>query len=349
MTHSFDRYQRQHQVAQLGGDAKQKFAAAHVLIVGVGGLGSPVSLFLAGAGIGEITLIDPDLVSLSNLHRQILYQENDISVSKVDAAHRRLHSLNSDISINVVNSYLDVNNVAKLVNDATVVVDAADNFLVTYLLSDACYEHKKPLVCASVLGTHGYLGVFCSDLNIQEKSGDHLEKRLMAPSYRAVFPSPPSKVASCDTAGVTGPSVGIIGSYQAQEVLKVIVGDPSQLLGRLMYIDLWDYHHEVIDFNGAREPSVWAEIIDLLSVTKDDVLLDVRGSSEVELNPALQAQKLGEYINLPLDQLSTLGNEKLPLDSRIVCICKSGQRALSAAHWLLNNGYANVVVSTQSV
>ena len=352
MAYPSNRYQRQHQVTQLGGQARSKLAKAHVLIVGAGGLGSPVSLYLAGAGVGEISLIDSDIVSLSNLHRQILYQENDISTSKVDAACNRLRSLNSEITVNSINAQLSTNNVAQLVSGVDVVVDAADNFITTYLLSDVCSETKIPLVSASVLGTHGYLGVFCGSLLSPDSQVDLTEgdnKQCVAPSYRAVFPSPPAQADNCNSAGVTGPSVGIIGSYQAQEVLKVIVGDPSQLIGRLMYLDLWSYQQKIIDFNGAPEPSNKAEIVDIATLDDNDVLLDVRNESEVQRNPTSRSHSAGNVINLPLAQLRDQAKELLLADTRIVCVCKSGQRALSAAYWLINNGYKNVAVSIQSI
>lgn len=331
MSENSARYQRQQQVAQLSGNAQQALADAHVLIVGAGGLGSPSSLFLAGAGVGEITLVDHDTVSLTNLHRQILFQESDIQSSKAEAAKARLSALNSEIKINALNAQLSASNVDELVSRATIVVDAADSFLVSYLLSDICAKQAKPLVTASVLTTHGYLGVFCGGV---------------APSLRAVFPSPSAQAASCDTAGVTGPSVGIIASYQAQETLKVIVKDQAQLLGKLLYLDLWDYSQSIIDFNGAHEPERRAEIIEFTSIAKSDVLLDVRSEIEFIQQPSSQHSKASKTLNIALDQLSER-QAVLSNDRRIVCVCKSGQRALNAAHWLLSNGFENVAVSLQ--
>ncbi len=331
MSENTSRYQRQQQVKQLSGDAQQALAEAHVLIVGAGGLGSPSSLFLAGAGVGEITLVDHDTVSLSNLHRQILFQENDIRSSKVETAKARLSALNSEIKVNAVNERLSVSNVDALVSRATIVIDAADSFFVSYLLSDACAKQVKPLVTASVLTTHGYLGVFCGD---------------SAPSLRAVFPSPSAQAASCDTAGVTGPSVGIIASYQAQEALKVIVNDQAQLSGKLMYLDLWDYSQNIIDFNGASEPDSKAAMIAFASISESDVVLDVRSEIEFIEQPSSRHAKALKTLNVALDQLSER-QAALPSGRRIVCVCKSGQRALNAAYWLLSNGYQNVAVSLQ--
>lgn len=326
------RYHRQQQVPQMGLESTQRLADAHVLIIGAGGLGSPVSLFLTGAGVGEITLVDHDEVSLSNLHRQILFNEADIGTPKATSAQKHLHARNREITINAIPERLSIRNAAQLVTQATVVVDAADNFLVSYLLSDLCLEKRIPLVSASVLTTHGYLGVFCGT------------KDKPAPSLRAVFPSPSSEVNNCNTAGVTGPSVGIIASYQAQEVLKVIMGSDSQLLGKLMNLDLWDYRQYIIDFSKSSEPDIKASIIAIEQLTNKTVLLDVRSSQECQDDP-VSANNAHVFIrNIPLHELQERIDE---LDSQqpIACICKSGQRALNAAQQLIDAGFSNVSVT----
>jgi molybdopterin/thiamine biosynthesis adenylyltransferase/rhodanese-related sulfurtransferase len=327
MSEPESRYSRQQNVSYFAADSQARLKNACVLIVGIGGLGSPVSLFLAGAGVGKLIIIDDDVVSLSNLHRQILFQESDINQSKVEAAKQRLKALNSELEIEVINAALSPKNAQGLVDQATVVVDAADNFLVSYLLSDLCFASRTPLVSASVLTTHGYLGVFCGTAD------------RPAPSLRAVFASPSKTVANCDTAGVTGPSVGIIGSYQAQEVLKVVLADQSQLLGKLMTLDLWNYSQNIIDFSSADEPPCFAPIIANQAVTETDLLLDVRSKAESEQTPFSI-----EAINIPNTELLQRLSE-LPTEQRIVCVCVSGQRALGAATTLLNNGFSRVSVT----
>lgn len=324
-----NRYARQQLVEKLGNNAQQQLANAHVLIVGAGGLGSPVSLLLAGAGVGHITLVDSDVVSLSNLHRQILFEESDINQPKVNAAKTRLSNLNSEINITAINQRLSISNAQELVNQASVVVDAADNFLVSYLLSDVCFEKRIPLVSASVLTTHGYLGVYCGTAD------------KPAPSLRAIFPAPSADVNNCNTAGVTGPSVGVIGSYQAQEVLKVITNSDSQLLGKLMTLDLWDYRQNIIDFNNSSEPVNKAGFVELSSLNNSHILIDVRSKQEHADDPVPQP-----CINIPLKSL-TRRLDELSKDSAIVCICKSGQRALNAAQQLIDNGYNNVSVTSR--
>ena len=326
-----DRYHRQQRVPQFGRASQQRLSDAKVLIVGVGGLGSPVSTQLAGAGIGQLTLVDHDVVSLSNLHRQSLYTEVDVGQAKVLAAQQRLSALNSEISIKAIQSSLNPDNAENLVTAHTVIVDAADNFFVSYLLSDLCLKHRIPLVSASVLQTNGYLGVFCGTAE------------NTAPSMRAIFPSPPLSAANCDTAGVTGPSVGVIGSLQAQEVLKVILQDKTQLLGKLLYVDLWDYRQNIVSFVGAAEPSLVASLISEQQCTKADVILDVRSELEVQEQARASAD-----MHIPVDQIQQRHLEienASNTEKRIVCVCKSGQRALNAAHQLIDLGYKNIAVA----
>lgn len=327
-----NRYARQQQVSVMGPTSAKLLAEAHVLIVGVGGLGSPVSTLLAGAGVGEITLIDSDVVSLSNLHRQTLYQESDIGLAKVTCAKARLTALNSEIKINAINEALTPDNAEVLVNKSTVIVDAADNFLVSYLLSDICLRNRKPLVSASVISTHGYLGVFCGT------------EQKAAPSMRAVFPVPSVPSQNCSTAGVTGPSVGIIGAYQAQETLKVIVQDPDQLLGKLLYIDAWAYQQNLVDFSAAQEPNWYAEIVSKNSLSNSDFLLDVRSREEFG-----QDSFYPRATNIPIDDLKSgvFDQGLLTKEKRIVCVCASGQRALNAAVLLQKGGLHNVVVTSK--
>ena len=326
-----DRYHRQQRVPQFGSASQQRLSNAKVLIVGVGGLGSPVSTQLAGAGIGQLTLVDHDVVSLSNLHRQSLFTEQDLGQAKVLAAQQRLSALNSEISIKAIQSSLNPDNAEDLVTAHTVIVDAADNFFVSYLLSDLCLKHRIPLVSASVLQTNGYVGVFCGT------------SKKPAPSMRAIFPSPPLTANNCDTAGVTGPSVGVIGSIQAQEVLKVVLQDPAQLLGKLFYLDLWDYRQNIVSFEGAKEPSQIAPLIAEHDVSGTDLILDVRSELEVQE----QARK-NTHLNIPVDQIQQRQqelNRELGSASRIVCVCKSGQRALNAAHQLIELGHNNIAVA----
>ncbi len=328
------RYLRQQQVAQLGDASVAKLAGARVLIVGVGGLGSPVASLLTRAGVGHISLIDPDVVELGNLHRQTLYTEDDIGVSKVQAAAARLRRANADVELTEHVAGLAPENAPALIRQHTIVVDAADNFFTSYLLSDLCFQERVPLIAASVIKTNGHLGVFCGTAESP------------APSMRAIFAAPPLVAASCDTAGVTGPSVGVMGAYQAQEALKVIMGDESQLLGQLMVLDLWRHSQHIVDFSKAPEPEFYAPLMAESEVMPRDIVLDVRSADEVFNQPrfVLPSRSNAYDFNIPINQLAQRHAE-LPEGHRIVCVCKSGQRALYAANALSKYGFKDLAVA----
>ena len=187
-----DRYARQTVLPEVGAAGQARLAAARVLVVGAGGLGSPVLATLAGAGVGQLTVLDHDRVEESNLHRQPLYRMTDIGRSKAEAVREALLAANPAISVDAMPRRLAVAEAPDLIAAADLVLDCADSLAVTYVLSDACRADSKPLVSASVLGLSGYVGAFCGG----------------APSYRAVFPDMPSTVGSCAANGVLGSAVG---------------------------------------------------------------------------------------------------------------------------------------------
>lgn len=177
------RYARQVILPEIGPTGQNQLAQAHVLVIGAGGLGCPVLHYLVGAGVGQITLVDPDLVDATNLHRQPLYRMGDIGVAKAVAACENLRALNPDVQVNPHICPLNPSNGPGLVDGCDVVIDAADSYAVSYTLSDLCLTAQMPLVSASVLGQAGYVGDFCGT----------------APSLRAVFPDIPDNTASCAT------------------------------------------------------------------------------------------------------------------------------------------------------
>ncbi len=328
--HHSERYSRQNQVDNIDKNGQEQLANTSVLIVGAGGLGCQLGAQLAGAGIGKITLVDSDLVSISNLHRQILFRENDIGKKKSVIATRELKSINSEIEIQSYCQRLNQSNITDLIGDAAIVVDAADNFLTSYILSDYCYINRIPLVSASVNSTFGWVAVFCGT------------KLKPAPSIRAVFPQISSQLINCDTVGVTGPSVGIIASIQAQEVLKVALNDDAQLNGKLLYLDLWNYQQHVVDFSNSEEPDHDScKFVTSAKVSTQDLVVDVRNSNEVTESPL----EFDNLVNIPLSDL-TNNTQSLPQDDSIVLACKSGQRALIAAQQLAQKGYKKLAVLT---
>ena len=218
------RYHRQIILPEIGEEGQKKLNAAKVLVIGAGGLGCPVLQYLSGAGIGTIGIIDFDVVETSNLHRQVLYGKNDVGTNKALAAKKRLSDLNPDIVINVYPEKLTVKNALTLFADYDIVIDGSDNFSTRYLVNDACIITGKPLVYGAIFKYQGQVSVF------NYNNG---------PSYRCLFPEPPSAgtVPSCSEIGVIGVLPGIIGSFQANEVLKMILGIGEVLDGKLMMYD----------------------------------------------------------------------------------------------------------------
>src|ERR1700678_2130639 len=220
-----DRYARHLVLREIGGVGQAKIRAAKVLIVGAGGLGSPVALYLAAAGVGEIGIVDDDAVSLSNLQRQILFATKDVGRPKVDAAAERLAALNPGVRVAPHNTRLTAANAETLIAGYDIVADGSDNFETRFLLNDACHAARKTLVSAAVTEFDGQLATF----KAWDKSGAY-------PCYRCLFPAPPppGTAPSCSEAGVLGAAAGVMGALQALEVLKEIVGIGESLAGKLL-------------------------------------------------------------------------------------------------------------------
>lgn len=218
-----DRYARHLVLRQVGGPGQAKIRRARVLVVGAGGLGSPVALYLAAAGIGRIGLVDDDAVSLSNLQRQILFRTADVGRPKVEAGAETLNALNPGVRIDIHPVRLTAANAMELIEDYDIVADGSDNFATRFLLNDACFFAKKPLVSAAVTEFEGQLATYRA-----------WEPGL--PCYRCLFPAPPpaGTVPSCSETGVLGAAAGVMGSLQALEVLKEAAGLGTGLAGKVL-------------------------------------------------------------------------------------------------------------------
>ena len=218
------RYSRQIITDEIGKEGQEKLLKAKVLVVGAGGLGCPVLTYLVSAGVGTIGIVDFDTVGLSNLNRQTLYRTEDIGKKKVHAAKETLTKLNEDVTIHTYPLRIDVDNTEELIQEYDIVVDALDNFSARYLLSDACYFQKKTLVEGAAVSTYGTATTIIPDVT---------------PCYRCLYPVPPADgvTPSCSDVGVLGMITGIIGSIQALEVIKVVVGFGEPLFGRMVYFD----------------------------------------------------------------------------------------------------------------
>ena len=308
------RYARQAILPEIGAEGQARIRAAHVLVVGAGGLGVPVVQYLAGAGIGRLTLIDPDRVEESNLHRQPIYGAH-IGQPKARAAAAFAHQLNPGVTVVPVIDWLTPANAPGLVADADIILDCADSFAVSYTLSDLCLASGKPLISASVLGLSGYVGGFCGG----------------APSLRAVFPDLPDSLATCATAGVLGPVVGLFGLLQAQMALAVVTGMRPSPLGQLLGHDMAGFRTSSFRFDTAPEPAAPYRFIAKSDLRADDFLIELRGLAEAPVPVAPYARRL------PPEAFGPTGPVPQP-GQRTVFACRSGLRAWRAAdrlraHW----------------
>ena len=219
------RYSRHILLDDIGIDGQQRILAAHALVIGAGGLGSPVALYLGSAGLGRITIVDNDRVELTNLQRQIAHDLARIGTPKAQSAARSIAALNPNVQVTAVHERADAARLQELVADADVVVDCSDNFATRQAVNAACVAHARPLVAGAAIGCDGQLSVYDT-------------RRADAPCYACAFPPDPAFVdVACATMGVFAPLVGIIGSMQAAETLKLVAGIGSPLLGRLLMLD----------------------------------------------------------------------------------------------------------------
>jgi molybdopterin/thiamine biosynthesis adenylyltransferase/rhodanese-related sulfurtransferase len=307
-------------LAEVGGAGQARLAAASVLIVGAGGLGCPVLQYLAGAGVGRLAIVDHDMVEETNLHRQPLYGMMDIGRPKVEAARAALRRFNPDVDIETHAERLTPQNAARLIAEADVVVDAADSFAVTYILSDSCQAVAKPLVSASVIGLTGYAGAFCGG----------------GPSYRAVFPEVSIDGGTCATVGVLGTAVAVLGGLQAHLALHLLLGLEPGVLGRLITFDARRLAFGGFGFADSPEPERLVPFIAADAVTTDDLVVDLRSLEEASVSPFAGAKRLD------VEGVTSLPS---PLPSqRVVLCCRSGQRALMAADRLRDRGVSNLAL-----
>jgi len=225
------RYKRQLVLKEIGGEGQQKLKAARVLVVGAGGLGSPLILYLAAAGIGQIGIIDSDRVSLDNLHRQVVHDTKSVGKAKTRSAAGAIERLNPHVETRLYTTRLVPENAEGIVGGYDIVADGSDNFATRYLVNDACYFAKRPLVFAAVGPFDGHLTTF----RAFETDGAGNPR----PSYRCLFPEPPpdGTVPPCSEAGILGAVAGVIGCLAAVEVVKELLGLGESLVGRLLLYD----------------------------------------------------------------------------------------------------------------
>ena len=351
------RYDRHIIIPDFGFEAQKKLKAAKVLVIGSGGLGSPSLLYLAAAGVGTIGIVDFDVVDDSNLQRQVLFGVDEIGKPKVEAAKKKLESLNPFITIKVYNQQVTSQNALDIIKDYDVVADGTDNFPTRYLVNDACVLLGKPNVYGSIFQFEGQVSVF----NYINKEGE------LGPNYRDLYPTPPPPglVPSCAEGGVLGVLPGIIGSLQALEVIKIITGVGETLSGRFFIFDALNF--ETRTFKIKRSPSnplngdhptikqlidyerfcgvkavekpikeiTSRELYDMQVRGEDIQIIDVREPHEYQI-----ANMGGQLI--PLATVSA-NADKIDRNKKVIVHCKMGGRSAKAIHELEEKfGFTNL-------
>jgi len=241
------RYSRHITLSEVGLIGQLKIAESKVLVIGAGGLGAPLLLYLTAAGVGTIGIVDFDTVSLSNLQRQVLFREQDLDLNKADIAKELLSTRNSELNITSYPVALTTSNALEIIKPYDIVVDCTDNFRTRYLINDACIKLNKPFVFAAIYKFEGQLSVF---------------NYAGGPTYRCLFPTPPKagEVPNCEEAGVMGVLPGILGTYQANEVLKMILNLGEVLSGKLVSINLLTNQQNSFQFR--RNESLVKQVIE---------------------------------------------------------------------------------------
>ncbi|MFT4581358.1 MAG: molybdopterin/thiamine biosynthesis adenylyltransferase [Gammaproteobacteria bacterium] len=243
------RYSRHILLPQIDIDGQQKLLDSSAVIFGLGGLGSPIAMYLAAAGVGRLVLVDFDVVELSNLQRQIIHQTSDIKRAKVDSAHDRLIGLNSNTKVETINKLLEGEALDEVVSSVDVVVDGTDNFASRFAINRACFTAKKPLVSGAAIRFEGQVSVYHPGV------GD-------SPCYQCLYRSEGGTAERCSETGVVAPLLGIIGSVQAMETLKVLMGIGTDLTGRLLLLDAMSMDWQVMRFKKDPKCAVCSELRD---------------------------------------------------------------------------------------
>ncbi|MEB0261976.1 MULTISPECIES: HesA/MoeB/ThiF family protein [unclassified Mucilaginibacter] len=323
------RYSRQVILPEIGITGQEKLKNAKVLMIGAGGLGCPVLQYLTAAGVGEIGIVDDDVVDISNLHRQILYGVNDVGGLKAALAKEKLEKLNPHVFITAYPVRFTSANAEDICAPYDLVIDGSDNFGTRYLVNDTCVALKKPLVFGSIFKFEGHVSVF----NYQD-----------GPDYRDVFPEAPpaDEVPNCAEIGVMGILPGIIGTYMANEAIKIICGIGETLSGKLMTMNALDNTTGIFKI-GKQQNEVKAADIIPISTIPDEITMDQlnnwlsESADEIYLIDVRESYEFEDYniggINVPLYELKDR-IEELPTDKKLIFYCQTGQRSKMAIQLL---------------
>jgi len=334
-----ERYKRHLLLKEFGSRGQECLKNSKVLLVGLGGLGSPTALYLAAAGVGTLGLADFDKVDLSNLQRQVLYNEEDVGKSKSQIAGEKLSKINSSIELKIISERLDESNIIKVIRDYDLVIDGSDNFTTRFLVNDACVFNNIPFLHGSVHKFSGQIGLFLTEKN--------------APCLRCLYPFPPTEgVANCAETGVLGSVTGIIGTVMANEAIKFLSGVGKSISGNLLVFNALETTLEKyflakdetcpVCSENASIKSLKPEKVDcsfispitLEEIKSDYVLVDVREKHEFDYF------NIGG-LHIPLGDLENR-LEELDKEKSIVAICQIGQRSMVACTILKKNNFKSV-------
>ena len=342
MNVQYERYQRQILLKEFGEAGQQKLQQAKVLVIGAGGLGCPALQYLAAAGVGTIGIVDDDVVTLTNLHRQILYSTDDIGYPKTERATFKLHQLNPDITITSYNFRLTNKNALNIISNYDIVIDGTDNFASRYIINDACVLLNKPLVYGAISRFEGQVAVFNCKANDE----------ITPLNYRDLFPYPPKDgtILNCAEEGVLGVLPGIIGCMQASETIKLITGIGKPLINRLLtYNALTNQFYELVLSSNKETAALIPKDEEAFVNTDYDWLCSTHANNNFEIEPlyfdALRKEKnitiidvrehgeipaINEFTHLHIP-LAQLQQEASSLNNNvIITICQSGVRSAKA-------------------
>lgn len=350
-----ERYSRQLILNGFGHDAQQKLANAKLLVIGAGGLGCPILQYLAAAGIGTIGIVDDDTISLSNLHRQILYNTEDVGQPKVEVAARRLGFMNPEVFVTKHHLRLNKNNIFGIMESYDMVIDGTDNFESRYLVNDASALLQKPLIFAAVSGFEAQLAIF----NVKDKQG-------VSTNYRDLFPVPPApgEIPNCAENGVLGILPGVIGTMAAAETIKLVTGIGQPLINKLLHYHLLSQTHYTVNISAGHDYTlpgskadfllrddeqfcaktpVFEEIdvitMQLLQEKESAMVIDVREKHEF---PVLNKEI---FLQVPMSEFNTFLENNIEAES-IILLCQHGIRSLAAAELLQDKyGHAKKIYS----
>ena len=346
------RYSRHIVIPEFGIEGQEKLKNSKVLVVGAGGLGAPLLLYLTAAGVGTIGIVDFDIVEQSNLQRQVLFTVEDIGKPKVEVAKKKLQALNPHVKIISYQTSFNTENALEIIEDYDVVADGTDNFPTRYLVNDACVLKEKVNIYASIYTFEGQASVF----NYKRKDGSR------GPNYRDLFPEPPppGQVPSCAEAGVLGILPGIMGSIQASEVIKVLTDIGEPLDGKLFLFDVLSFTNRIFKFHKNEQTNI-SKLVDY------DAFCNGSSKNNIDINE-ITVQELHRWSKGGLDfqlidvreqheyEIGNIGGELVPLSEifqhvskidkhkKVVIHCKSGQRSQKAIHLLQSEfAYTNLI------